>query len=620
MLAQSLGGTGFYLVCAIVGLIVLGMAANEWLRLGSAKHWRIAIAGGAIFLGRLAGVAVVLLADSPRIIAFQEWVLESLALAFVVWAFLVADLATRRWSSRFLLAAAVSVGGILLASVLLGGRSVSTSVPPGPWLATLLLSLFALVLWLRDRLQQSHSRQFSVWMGGVFLVSSFSAVGGLLGTQQVAMLGHLAMLLLVAFEGYRAVLYDLGGLGGRFKASTKQAWQHTQEMAFLMAVGSSLSDSLDLRAVLERVSEAVARAVNADWAYVLIPESKDDEQLVVAARYGWWGRRWTQDNHPSRRVAIGSGELSLIRHAILRRHAVLVNEPGDYEQFECLHEAFARPQSGPALILPVTRQERTLGVVLLGRIDLSPRDDGLSDRQFTAADAQLCQALVVHIAAAIHNARLYQDSLEQSKQSAELLRQRDSETVRLHSILDSITDGVVLVTDTGKVALANAAAERILNVPRQHLLGRIITPLYAELLRDRECKPGDEALFEWDGKLLKSCLAPVRQPDGTLLGDVVVFRDISTGEHARRPGAERDAAVSRELQDLLSSARADTRLLAESAAEGATPLQQELLAQVAANIEQMLALLGGSATVSGEDGGGPQGEAKAVGVSTAKFP
>ncbi|NIV33678.1 MAG: GAF domain-containing protein, partial [Anaerolineae bacterium] len=319
--------------------------------------------------------------------------------------------------------------------------------------------------------------------------------------------------------------------------------------------------------MLERISEAVARAVNADWAYILMPVGKDDEQLVVAARYGWWGRRWTQDNHPSRRVAIDAGELSLIRHAILRRHAVLVNEPGDYEQFECLHEAFARPQSGPALIQPITRQERTLGVVVLGRVDLSPREDGRLSRQFTDADAQLCQALMAHMAAAIHNAQLYRASVEQSEQAAELVRQRDSETMRLRSILDSITDGVVLVAGTGEVALANAAAERILNVPRQHLLGRIITPLYAELLRDGDCQPGDEALFEWDGKLLKSCLAPVRQPDGTLLGDVVVFRELVSEERAGQPRAEYDSAVSHELQDLLSSARADTRLLAESAVE-----------------------------------------------------
>ena len=617
-MAQGQGGIGYYLICAIVGLIMLGMAANEWLRLGSAKHRRVAMAGGLIFLSRLVGAVVLLLTGSQRVIAFQEWVLESLALVAVVWAFLVGALANRRWASRFLIIAVVSVGCILLAGMLLGGHSAPASVPLGPWLATLLLSLFALVLWFRDSRSRSLRGQFSIWLAGVFLVSSLSATGGLLGSVQVAMLGHLAMLLLVAFECYRAVLVDVGGLGGQFEASSRQAWQHTHEMAFVLAVGSSLSDSLDLRAVLERISEAVARAVNADWAYILMPVSSDDEQLVVAARYGWWGRRWTQDNHPSRRMVIDSDELSLIRHAILRRHAVLVNEPGDYEQFECLHEAFARPQSGPTLIQPITRQERTLGVVLLGRVDLSPREDGLSSRQFTEADAQLCQSLMTHIAAAIHNAQLHQASREQSERAAELLRQRESEALRLHSILDSIADGVVLVTDVGKVALANAAAERILNVPRQHLQGRIVTPLYAELLRDGDCQPGDEAVFEWDGKLLKSCLAPVRQPDGTLLGDVVVFREVTAEERAGQTGAEYDEAVSHKMHDLLSAVRADTHLLAESAGKGATTLQRELLGLVEANIDQMIALLGDFEAASGPEKDELQVEAQSVDMPTTE--
>ena len=151
-------------------------------------------------------------------------------------------------------------------------------------------------------------------------------------------------------------------------------------------------------------------------------------------------------------------------------------------------------------------------------------------------------------------------------------------------------------------------------MPRQHLLGRIITPLYAELLRDEECQPGDEVLFEWDGKLLKSCLAPVRQPDGTFLGDVVVFRDVTTEERAERTKTEYDTAASHELQNLLSSVRADTRLLAESVAKDATPLQQELLDLVRANIEQMTALLNNFKTASDLEHDEFQIEAQAVDI------
>jgi signal transduction histidine kinase len=439
-----------------------------------------------------------------------------------------------------------------------------------------------------------------------------SATAGLLGATQLALSGHLAMLVLVGLECYRAVLSDVGGLGGRYRASNRQAWQHTQEIAFLLAVTRTLSDSLELRVVLERISEAVARVVDADWAYVLIPQGEDDEQLVVAARYGWWGRRWTQDSHPSRRMVIEAGELSLIRHAIMRRHTVLVNDPQDYEQFECLHDQFARPQSGPALIQPISRKDHTLGVLLLGRVDLSPRERGPSPRQFTDTDAQLCQDLMVHIATAIHNARLYQSVVERAEQAAELQRERESETLRLRSVIDSITDGVVVVTESGHVTLANAAAERVLNVPRQHLIGRIITPLYAELLRREECQPGDQALFEWDDKRLVSCLAPVRQPDGTLLGDVVVFRDVTAERRAEQAKADYHAAFASDLEGSLASSRADTHLLAESMAASATTLQKELLYLVENNVAQMDALLTNFKAVSALEQDAIQREAQAV--------
>jgi two-component system phosphate regulon sensor histidine kinase PhoR len=583
VLAQGLEGLGYYLISAIVGLVMLGMAANEWLRLGGEKFRRITLAAFVIFGGRLVGL-VVLLLGLRRALAYQEWVLETLVLAAVLWAFQLRDLVGRRWSSRFLIATSAAVGSMLLLGLLLGSDTYS-SVPFGPWLVTLLLSLFAVGQWFR------HRQRFSLWLGSAFMMSTVSAIGGLVGVEPVAMLGHLAMLVLVALETYVAVLAGAKGLRGQFQASSRQAWQHTQEIAFLLAVSRTLSDSLELQVVLERISEAVARAINADWAYVLMPLKEDDEQLVVVARYGWWGRRWTQDSHPTRRIVVKAGQLSLIRHAILRQHSVLANAPEDYEQFECLHDQFARPQSGPALIQPITRQDRTVGILLLGRVDLSPRERGPTYRQFTEADAQLCQDLMAHIATAIHNARQYQAVVERAKRAAELRRLQENETLRLYSFIDSISDGVIVVTETGNVVLANAAAERVLNVPRQHLLGRIIAPLHAALSRDEGGEPGEQVLFEWDDKQLMGRLAPVREADGTRLGTVVAFRDVTAERRAEQARVEYHNAFSSDLEELLSSIRADSHLLVETMSGSATPLQEQLLELVGANIAQMATLV-----------------------------
>lgn len=584
MLGQGLEGVGYYLVCAIAGLIIFGMAANEWLRLGSVEFRRISLAGMLIFSGRLIGVAVLLSIGPTRAMDHQEWVLETLILASIIWAFQISVLVERRWASRFLIVSAAAVGGTLLLALLLGAHS-SSAVAPGVWLLPLLLSLFALALWFR------HRQRFSAWLGSAFLVSSLSAIAGLVAAAPIAMLGHLAMLVLVALESYGAVLAGIWGFSRRSRARSTEARQRTQEIAFLLAVSSTLSDSLELQVVLERISEAVARAVDADWAYVLMPVSQHDEQLVVAARYGWWGRRWTQDSHPNRRVVIEASELSLIRHAILRQRSVLANAPDDYEQFECLHDRFARPQSGPALIQPIIHRDRTLGVLLLGRVDLSPRERRATDRDFTEAEAHLCQDLMVHIATAIRNARLYQSVVERAEREAELRRLQESEALRLYSFLDSIADGVMVVTETGNVVLANNAAERILNVPRQHILGRIIAPLQAELLRDEESESDSQVSFEWDGKDLVGRRVPVTLDDGMLLGDVVIFRDVTSERRAEGALAEYHRAFSSDLEAMLSSIQTDARLLAKSMEDTATALQRQLLEVMGTHMIQMATLL-----------------------------
>lgn len=311
-------------------------------------------------------------------------------------------------------------------------------------------------------------------------------------------------------------------------------------------------------------------------------------------------------------MAIEVDELSLIRHAILRRCSVLANTPEDYEQFECLHDRFARPQSGPALIQPVTRQNRTLGVLLLGRVDLAPRKHGPTGREFTEADAQLCQDLMAHIATAIHNARLHQSAVERAEQAAELLRQQESETSRLRAILDSIPAGVLVVTATGNVLLANVAAERILNVPRQHLLGRIIAPLQARMQRGELGQADDRAPFAWDDKLLMSQVVSVRQHDGTLQGAVVVFRDVTAEQHAERARAEYVEAFAGALEDLLGSIQTDTDLLAENLAESPSALQGQLLERGRNHLLQMSTLLRNFALLSSMEEDAIQIEARSV--------
>jgi PAS domain S-box-containing protein len=577
VLAQGLGGTAYYLICIIWGLVMLGMAANEWRHLGADDYRRIMMAAVVLITSRLAGLPPLLL-GWQQTSGCLEWAIEGLTLAVFTWAFLFRAFATQRQASMYVIAAVTGVGCFLAACLLFGAGTTFAQPAWDPWsILLLVLGGFAFLQWLR------HRPQLSPWLGSAFLVSLLGAGGAVARLESVALLGHLAVLPLLAAETYRTILVDLTASEQELQEISERALHHTQNLALLLEVSQAITSSLDPSVVLDRASEAVARAIDADWAYALLPMDDSAEEFLMAARYGWWGRRWIDESEVQRRVVIHLSDFGLIRHAIQRRRQVLANQPEDYQQFESLHRVVARPQSGPTLIQPILLQDRLLGVMLLG--------NARSDRTFSPADARLCQALVARLATAIDNARLYQSVDEQAHRLTEQLQIRGKEVTQRQAILDSIPDGVVVAAEGGEVVLANAAAERILGVPRDRLLGQTIRRLYTALMMAGARPSGNYGVFEWDAKQVMGCLAPVKMHDGALLGYMAVFRDVTREQQADKARNEFVSTVSQELRAPISSIKGYIELLAVGGAGGVNPQQSEFLNIINASADRMVSLL-----------------------------
>jgi signal transduction histidine kinase len=561
VLAQNLGGVTFYLICAIFGLVILGMAANEWRRLRQAKYKRMTIAAGALLLGRAVGL-VTLLVDFQPLITYQEWAVEGMTLALLIWAFLFDSFSSTRQALAFLITAMMLISSLVVACLLPWTGSLLSYWLAVPWFALILaLNAVGLVQWVRRR------RYASLWLGIALVVSAVGALSGLLGFSQGALMAHLVTLSLFAIVTYDAIQADWGEYGTKLQAASLRTLQQTQEVAFLLEVSRAITASLDLAVVLERVAESVARAVDADWAYILLPVQENPEQLTVASRFGWWGRRWTQESQLSRRVVIGLEDYSLIRHAFLRQRQVLANEPVDYEQFQSLHELVARPQNGPTLIQPIHLQDHSLGVLLLGRVQTAPRKEDGGQQGFREADAEMCQALAAQVATAISNARLYGRAVAKARQADELMHAREAKIIQFQAILESIADGVIVAEEAGEVILVNAAAERMLGLRRQRQMDRAIERLFSELLPASGQPSNGQVVFGWDDKEMMGSITPARLLDGTLLGYVIVFRDVTLEHQAKQAKAEFLANASQALRDLASSIQWDIETLAAEAGE-----------------------------------------------------
>jgi PAS domain S-box-containing protein len=598
VLVQEPGATIYYLICVACGLLMLGMAVTEWRRLRSADYGGMVLAAMVLVLGRVVGLSALFIGRALAA-GCQEWGLEGLTLTVLVSAYLYRTFTRRRSILMFVALGLAAVAGSLALCLLhdMGQLPFPLMVPPGP-VVLALLSGFGLVQWLR------HRRQSSWWVGGALLVSLIGAGCGLAGLQQFALMGHLVVLFLFVIETYHTIHTDWSAYGQELQSVSQRALRQTQEMAFLLEVSQAIAASLDLPVVMERASEAVARALNADWAYILLPVDDDVEEMSVAARYGWWGRRIKQDSQIHKEAMIRLVDFSLLRHAITRRLQVLANEAKDYEQFERLHDLLGRPQSGPTLIQPIYLQDRALGVVLLGHTG--------GDRTFSQEDAKLCQALANQVATAIDNAHLYRSVDEHAQRLADLLKIREREATQRQAILESIVDGVVVAGEAGEVVLANAAAEQILGLPRERLIGQTIKRLYAELLLAGGKGAGDEAVFEWDDKVVRGSLAPVKMPDGAVLGYVAVFRDVTRERQAEESKSSFIATVSHELRTPMTSIKGYIELLAAGAVGNVTPQQRHFLDVVGINTERMVSLVNNLIAVSEMERGPIQIESRPV--------
>ena len=118
----------------------------------------------------------------------------------------------------------------------------------------------------------------------------------------------------------------------------------------------------------------------------------------------------------------------------------------------------------------------------------------------------------------------------------------------LETILSSIADGVFTVDQEWRITSFNRAAERITGVPASEAIGKRCSEVFHADICERKCalrqtmETGRE-LIDYPAKILNFrgrsvpitlSTAVLRNAEGTLLGAVETFRDLSALEQLRR--------------------------------------------------------------------------------------
>jgi len=376
------------------------------------------------------------------------------------------------------------------------------------------------------------------------------------------------------------------------------AVQSRNDLAAVFEATFVASSLLDLRDALEQLAEHIAQAVVVDGVTFSAWEHERDGLL------NWIGYR-RKPFGP--RDTLGSAqplaELPAARDALRDRRPRLLSSL--HIQSHPL-EAQWLSEYGIAqmLLLPLVARDTVIGLARLYTLDLA--------RVFEPIDLQLAQTLGAQAALAIDNARLIEELrdaartlegnvAERTEELERTIRHQQIEASKTQAIIESVSDGVVVVDSSGTLILVNAAAEGVLSRSREHMLGWRLSDLEAAL--SEPVLPWVRAMREWLGgdsaheerielgeRTISIILSPVSL-GGEAQGLVNVLRDVSRDVEINRAKSAFVSTVSHELRTPMTAMKGFVDIILKGMAGPIGDEQRRFLHIVRSNIDRLTDLV-----------------------------
>ncbi len=325
--------------------------------------------------------------------------------------------------------------------------------------------------------------------------------------------------------------------------------QRTQrELAEALAEAATvLSSTLDLEQVLDRILEQVARVVNGDIFNI----------LLISGEVGRFVRWRGYDRFGIFSEDIANSRVPIFKYPrfiqmIETKEPVLVrniNEDPNWVRTNLYQKYLQSYVAAPILV--TDKVEGFLNV------------NGKQPNQFSEKDAQRLKAFAGHAAAAIHNARLYQQQLQYTGRLEQEVRSRtaqlEAQNAWLQAILSSTSDGIIVTDSAGTIVQQNRVVDDWLNETlSSEDAKRLFDTVYTAAQRARE-RP--EIVLELIGMDLQLNAAPISALGVEGAAIVVAVHDVSYLKALDRMKSQFVSNVSHELRTPLTSIRLYTALI-----------------------------------------------------------
>ncbi|HIE37773.1 MAG TPA: GAF domain-containing protein, partial [Anaerolineae bacterium] len=404
----------------------------------------------------------------------------------------------------------------------------------------------------------------------------------------------------------------------RVEKRTRQLAQALQDLTLqrdrmeaLYRIAAEVSASLDLDRVLNRTLKLVVEAVGADRGSILL-EDLETERLIYRAAIG--APLHIPPGGAETRFRRGEG---LAGWVINHGQPVLAHDVREDPRW------VADPQDDPThracLAVPLSTAGGAQGVLLV--FSATPG-------AFTEDHLRLAEAAAAQIGNAVGNAALYNLIREQAERLGAMLKQQQVEAAKSQAILEGVADGVMVADARGEIILFNAAAERILEIPRERALGcstREMLGLYGvegrawlEAIEDWAANPADRTpedfvaeRLELGQRVVSVHVSPVIK-GSEYLGTVSVFRDVTAEVEADRAKSEFVSTVSHELRTPMTSIKGYADLLLMGAVGELSDQQRHFLGIIRSNADRLTALVNDLLDISRIETGRVELDLKAV--------
>ena len=289
----------------------------------------------------------------------------------------------------------------------------------------------------------------------------------------------------------------------------------------LVGFARDLNSDLDLDRLTDRLVTRVAETLVVD-KMVLLQAGVSTEGATDA----FVPLHWTGFESTPPRIS----EASKLSSRMRGRQTVVFDAPGRQSAERDDEVAFWR-ERGLHYFVPCVAEEGTIAVMALGRKG--------SGEPLSSEDMALLAAVAGQVATALENGRLY-GQLQLKAKELDRMRQFSE------NIIESLSDGLVVLDLDDRVVRWNAGMERLYGVSRDAAVGQELAMLFdrpfsQQMQQARETTPGGAVFYRipllsrhGDGDaearrrvLVNVATAPLLTPDGNISGMMVIVEDIT---------------------------------------------------------------------------------------------